>query len=204
MRALTLLSSGLLIPLSLFSQDSTAKPSTPFRRGQWAAQFTAGSGFGSLGFLKFRSPTRALVLDVQLGGVHSESLTEDSTGVSQFDGLNSNAFTQLRFGWRRYVGGEPRIVTHYTFGVLAGFNHSVSTSTVGGISTKSNGWSGGLFGDLGATYLVTPKLGLGAMASGTLSYSTSTTEAEPFGGKGHRWQIGGSAVSAAMVATLYF
>ena len=203
MRALTLLSSGLLIPLSLFSQDSTAKPSTPFRRGQWATQFTVGSNFGSLGFLKFRTPTRALVLDVQLGGYHSEDATEDSSGTSQFAGLNSSAFTQLRFGWRRYGGGEPKIVTHYTFGLLAGFNHS-ATAGRGGNSIQQNGWSWGLFGDLGGTYLVTPKLGLGAMASGSLSYSTSTTEVQPVGGKSHRWQHGGSAVSASLVATLFF
>lgn len=202
MRALMLLSAGLLIPLSLFSQDSTAKPSTPFRRGQWATQFTVGSNFGSLGFLKFRSATRALVLDVQLGGLHAENSVKDSTGTSQFTGVTSGAFTQLRFGWRRYGGGEPKIVTHYTFGLLAGFDHDAASGN--GVSSQLNSWSWGLFGDLGATYLVTPKLGLGAMASGSLAYSTSTTEVQPSGGKSHRWQIGGSAVSASLVATLFF
>jgi len=202
MRALTLLSSGLLIPLSLFSQDSTAKPSTPFRRGQWAAQFTVGSSFGSIGFLKFRSPTRALVLDVQLGGFHAESSVQDSTGASQFSGVNSGAFTQLRFGWRRYGGGEPKIATHYTFGLLAGFDHDAASGS--GTSAQRNSWSWGLFGDLGATYLVTQKLGLGAMASGSLAYTTSTTETQPSGGRAHYWQLGGSAVSASLVATLFF
>ena len=204
MRALTLLSFGLLIPLSLFSQDSTAKPPTPFRRGQWATQFAVGSGFASLGFLKFRSPTRALVLDIRLNGFHAENLVDDSTGTSQFDGLSSSAFTQLQFGLRRYSGGEPRIVTHYTLGVFAGFNHTASTSpgTVD-VSSQTNGWSWGLFGDLGATYLVTPKLGLGAMASGSLSYSTSTTKSS-LGPSGRRWQIGGSALGASLVATLFF
>lgn len=202
MRALMLLSSGLLIPLSLFSQDSTAKPSTPFRRGQWATQFAVASSFGSVGFLKFRSPTRALVLDLQLSGNHAESSVEDSTGASRFAGVNSNAFIQLRFGWRRYGGGEPKIVTHYTYGLLAGFNHGAATRA--GTSSQQNIWSGGLFGDLGATYLVTPKLGLGALASASLAYSTSTLETQPGGGRSHSWQIGGSAVSASLVATLFF
>jgi len=50
----------VLLPFSLFGQDSTAKGyATPFHKGQWAAQFQAGTAFGSLGFIKFRSPTRA-------------------------------------------------------------------------------------------------------------------------------------------------
>ena len=202
MRTLSLLPVAALIPLSLFAQDSTAKPRTPFRRGQWATQFTVGSTFGSLGFLKFRSPTRALVLDVLLSGFHSENSVDDSTGNPQFTGVNSAADAELRFGWRRYSSGEPRIVTHYTFGFLAGFDHSAGSAS--GSSSQTNGWSWGLFGDLGATYLVTPKLGLGAMASGSLAYSTSTTEVQPSGSKGHRWQLGGSAVSASLVATLFF
>lgn len=192
----------LAVPLSLSAQDSTARTgSTPFRRGQWAAQFAAGFDFSTVGFLKFRSPTRALLLDVRLGGGHSEMLTGDSTG-SQFAGLNSNAFTQLRFGWRRYRGGEPRIATHYTLGVLGGFDHSASSFS--GSSQQRNGWTAGLFGDLGATYLVTPHLGLGALAAASLSYSTFTTTQLPSNTKGRIWSIGGSGVTGSIVATLFF
>jgi hypothetical protein len=99
---LALLSTAVVLPLSLFAQDSTTGVvETPFRRGQWAAQFQAGTTFGSLGFIKFRSPTRALVLDVRLGGSHTEALDTDSSGT-RFSFLSSSAFTQLRFGWRRY------------------------------------------------------------------------------------------------------
>src|SRR6267143_2207019 len=94
----------VLLPASTFAQDSTARASaTPFHKGQWAAQFQAGTAFGSLGFIKFRSPTHALVLDVHIGGAHSEYLRTDSTG-NHFGGLNSNALAQIRFGWRRYSG----------------------------------------------------------------------------------------------------
>ena len=202
MRTLSLLPVAMLVPLSLFAQDSTARPQTPFRRGQWATQFSAGSGFASLGFLKFRSPTRALLLDLRINGAHAETLSDDSTGSSQFVGLSSAAFTQLRFGWRRYGVGAPKVATHYTFGVLAGFDHSVERSTTS--TSQSNGWTGGLFGDIGATYLVTPNFGLGALASASLTYATRVSEFQPFGGKSHTWQIGGTAVNAALVATLFF
>src|SRR5256885_1358858 len=94
----TLFAALLLLPVSVFGQDST-----PFRKGQWAAQFQASTAFTSLGFIKFRSPTHALVLDVHVGGAHSEDLRTDSTG-NHFGGLNSNALAQIRFGWRRYSG----------------------------------------------------------------------------------------------------
>src|SRR6267143_5614040 len=118
----------VLLPASTFAQDSTAKSNaTPFRKGQWAAQFQAGTFFGSLGFIKFRSPTHALVLDLRISGAHREDLGKDSTGASQLDVLSSAASVQARFGWRRYAGdgNRTKVVSHYSFGMLAGFGHSV-------------------------------------------------------------------------------
>lgn len=203
MRLLVLLPM-LAAPLSLTAQDSTARPLTPFRQGQWAAQFAIGSGFASLGFLKFRSPTRALVFDLRLGGGHRERFFEDSTG-SYFLGVDSDAFTQVRFGWRGYRGSATKVVAHYTIGVLAGFDHNVGTGL--GSSSEGNSWTGGAFGDLGATYLVTPQLGLGVLGSAALSYSSGTQRVEQQNAtvtKSHSWQIRGSAVAASLVATLFF
>ncbi len=95
----------LLLPALAFAQDSSSTNATPFRRGQWAAQFQAGISFGSLGFIKFRSPTHALVLDFRINGAHTEDLTRDSTGVNQFEGLGSNASARTtRSAWSRDSG----------------------------------------------------------------------------------------------------
>jgi hypothetical protein len=199
---LPLLPAFVVLPVSLFAQDSTVNAEvTPFRRGQWATQFQVGSSFASLGFLKFRSATRALVLDVRLSGAHSESLVSDTTGM-RFAGLSSNLVTQLRFGWRRYDAGAPKVTSHYTLGVLAGLDHRASASRSG--SFEVNGWTAGLFGDVGGTYRVTSQLGLGALAGVSLSYSSSAVREVPSNRKGRDWQLGGSAVSAAFVATLFF
>lgn len=194
---------ALLLPLSLFAQDSTtgSDATPPFRRGQWAAQFQVGSSFASLGFLKFRSPTRALVLDMRLSGSHSESLETD-TAATRFAGLSSQLLTQLRFGWRRYHAGAPELASHYTLGVLAGLDHRASANRVG--SFEVNGWTAGLFGDVGGTYRVTSQLGIGALAGGSLTYSTNVATEEPSNRERRDWQIGGSAVSASLVATLFF
>src|SRR5580765_258362 len=118
----------LVLPVAMFAQDSSVKANAmPFRRGQWAAQFQAGSSFGSLGFLKFRSPTRALVLDLRVTGGHGESLRIDSSGATQLTTVSSSANLQARFGWRHFAGDGTgtKVVSHYTLGVLTGFNHNV-------------------------------------------------------------------------------
>jgi hypothetical protein len=192
---------SLLSAALVFTQDTSAVETPPFRRGQWAAQFQGGSSFGSLGFIKFRSPTRALVLDVRLGGSHSELLHTDSAGT-RFAGLQSLAFTQLRFGWRRYAGGSAKTVAHYSLGVLAGFTHNVSASPGGESST--NAWTAGVFGDVGGTYLLTSKFGIGALAAATLSYTSDLRIVSPPKVRQRSWSIGGSAVTASLVATIFF
>jgi hypothetical protein len=164
-------------------------------------QFQAGTAFGSLGFIKFRSPTHALVLDVHVGGAHSEALRTDSSG-NHFGGLNSNASAQVRFGWRRYSGDgtAAKVVSHYSLGALAGFFHSASRFPTG--LQQSNGWMAGAFGDIGGTYLVTSKFGIGALATASLSYQNSVTKGS--GTRFRDWAIGGSAVNVSLVATLYF
>ncbi len=192
-----------VLPFSLFGQDSTAKGNaTPFHKGQWAAQFQAGTAFGSLGFIKFRSPTRALVLDLRISGSHSETMVTDSSGT-RFGGLQSNAATQVRFGWRRYSGDgtAAKVVSHHSFGALAGFEHDVGAGPSG--SSRTNRWTIGAFGDVGGTYLVTSRLGIGALATATLFYQNGISRSS-FGNKLHDWSIGGSALSASLVATLYF
>src|SRR2546430_10298678 len=194
----------LLLPALAFAQDSSAKTNaTPFRRGQWAAQFQAGTAFGSLGFIRFRSPTHALVLDLRISGGHSEILTTDSTGTNRFGGLGSNASIQARFGWRRYAGdgSATKVVSHYSLGVLAGFSHSVG-SGLGGRS-HLNGCTAGAVGDVGGTYLLTPRFGIGALATAALSYDNTLGKLSS-GAKSRTWSIGGSAVGASLVATLYF
>jgi len=200
----TLFAMLVLLPVTVFGQDSTAKGNaTPFHKGQWAAQFQAGTSFGSLGFIRFRSATHALVLDLRLSGGHSEILTTDSTGTNRFGGLGSNASIQARFGWRRYAGdgSGTKVVSHYSLGVLAGFSHSVGRGLGGG--SHLNGWTAGAFGDVGGTYLLTPRFGIGALAMAALSYDNSLGKSSS-GAKSRTWSIGGSAVGASLVATLFF
>ena len=201
------LSVTLLItsPVIAVAQDSTSQTSpTPFRKGQWAAQFEVdGLHFGSLGFIKFRSPTRALVLDLRILGAHSENLI-DTTAGDRFAGVNSNAYAQVRFGWRGYFGDGHRstIVTHHTLGALLGFDHAVIGGPNTGVSQR-NGWTAGAFGELGATYLVTTRIGVGARGTASIAY-TNTVGKDPGGAKSRSWSISGSALAGSLVATVFF
>ena len=128
----------------------------------------------------------------------------DSTG-DHFGGLNSNASAQVRFGWRRYSGDgtAAKVVSHYSLGALAGLFHSATRFPTS--SQQSNGWTAGAFGDIGGTYLVTSKFGIGALATASLFYQNGVTK----GSSGTKfrfrdWTIGGSAVNASLVATLFF
>jgi hypothetical protein len=110
---------AVLPPLSLSGQDSTGA-ATPFRKGQWAAQFQAGTSFGSLGFIKFRSPTRALVLDLESAASTARELYATAGAISSATCIPVRR-AQLRFGWRRYGdGGTAKVVSNYSVGVMRG------------------------------------------------------------------------------------
>ena len=192
-------------PVVAIAQDSTLHThTTPFRPGQWAAQFQAGLGFASLGFIKFRSPTHALILDLRIQGSHSEQVI-DTTAGNRFAGLNSMAYAQLRFGWRGYHGdgNAAKVVAHHTLGVLAGLNHFVNNNPNTG-SYQRNGWVAGAFGELGATYLVTSSFGVGALGTASVTYSSSVYKSSGGGANSRDWSLDGSALAASLVATVFF
>jgi len=56
---------------------------------------------------------------------------------------------------------------------------------------------------VGGTYLLTPRFGIGALATAALSYDNTVGKSSS-GAKSRTWSIGGSAVGASLVATLFF
>jgi hypothetical protein len=193
---------ALVVPLPLSAQDSTRIADTPpFHGGQWAAQFTGGPSFSSLGFIKFRSPTRALVLDVRVSGSHQEELVTDSTGTHLL-GVESRATVDVRLGLRRYHASGAKIVSHLSFGIVGGFTHLVASG--GAFRNDGNGWDAGVFADLGASYLVTPHFGIGVTAAATISYASFLATTSAPAPKRRTWSFTGTAPSPAFVATLFF
>jgi len=180
--------------------QSPPTDSLPFHRGQWAGQFAGGWDFASAGLLKFRSPKKALVVDIRIEGGHGEDLVTDSAGT-HWGGVGSHADVSLWFGWRRYHSAGSRVAAYHSWGLLAGFTHSVAVEP--GFRSIANGWNGGVFGDFGGSYFLTPRLSLGATVTGAIRYSE--VYAQPSGsGKRRAWEIDAAAPGLGFVAVLYF
>lgn len=191
-----------LSPAVLSGQEATASDSTPFRSGQWAAQFGISSGYASLGVLKFTTPTRAWLLDARVSGGHEDSefrITNPDTTIRQFE---SDASVTLRLGRRFYAAARDHVVGLYTIGASGGFAHSAGGQRPGSTG-ETNGWNVGVFFELGGSYLVTRRLSLGALGSASLSYSRSVSRGST-GGRSKLSRYGGSLNAVSLVATVYF
>jgi hypothetical protein len=180
----------LFLSVPLFAQDTN----TPFREGQWAAQFAGG--FSSIGVIKFKSPTRALVLDVSVSGEHHEEFAGDTVST-----INSHAFIRVQLGRRVYRPVAERIVAQHTFGLVVAVDHNASTNPFLG-STHTTQWGGGPFAELGAVYLLTPHLGIGATGTASITYSRVSGESFT-GSKTHGW-ASTADTHIAFAATIFF
>lgn len=184
----------LLLCGALSAQDTVPADTTPFRSGQWATQFGGALNFATIGFIKFRSPTRATILDLRLRGSHREHFVNDSLrGIESFAGID------VKLGRRSYRPVARTALLLHTMGIMAGLDHSVSTT--GGGRFTGDGWSAGLFGDFGGLYLASPQLGIGAVATTTLEYSRQWQRASS--GKAHSWGIAGD-FSVMFAVTVFF
>ncbi|MGA2384593.1 MAG: hypothetical protein ABSG61_14295 [Gemmatimonadales bacterium] len=168
------------VPLWGQSSDSSV-----FHRGQWGADFDISGGFVGAGLIHFRSPTQAAVLALS-GGVS----TAGSGNTSQVN---------LSLGARRYHAFASQLYFYRTFGIAGSYSHSFAG---GGSGTTTNTWGGGLFGELGAGWLVTPHLALGAAWRLSASYEHSSWTAGLFSGSSDGFSVTLGAVR--LTGQLYF
>ncbi len=134
-------------------------PDSVFHHGQWGVEFVASNGVTGAGLIHFRSPTRAFVLDLS-GSVATSTIT--SGGITN-SGNISNVVVSL--GARRYRSVASRVLFLRTLGLEGGYTHQF----LGGGSQEA--WLAGLFGEVGASWLVTPHLALGGAWRLSADYS---------------------------------
>jgi hypothetical protein len=171
--------------------------SVTFRSGEWGADFQVTGGFAGAGGLRFLSPTQAWLLD--LGATFAHSANAQSGSASTSNNLSLSA----KVGRRRYAVVAHRVAPWVAFGLTVAYNWDelVVQDTVQG---RSRGLGGGVFGTLGATWFVTPHLGLGAQwglnvlynhTHATIPQTTSTFSSNTFRA---------SFPNMALVGQLYF
>jgi hypothetical protein len=194
---------SLLPPCEARGQEAQAPPnavqpaavsdSLPFRAGQWGAQFAIDDGTAGLGVLRFRSARHAWLLDASVGASWSD-------GESSFIGDQSrtSVFVSLRAGPRRYRPIATGSAAYLGMGLRGAYGWDASDDD------RVEFWNAGVYGELGAAYLVTRRLSLGAQvqidAGFTLSRRRSASPA--FVERDRRVSIGVSPVR--IVGALYF
>ena len=136
-----------------------AQDAVAFHPGQWGAEFQIGNGFVGTGALHFSSPTRALLINVGTNYTHASA-----SGAGQGSG-NATDVT-LDLGTRRYHSFGPHLYRLITFGLSA--NYQRQSSDLNNATVEAIG--GGPFVDLGASWMVTAHLALGARWRAALAY----------------------------------
>ncbi len=162
---------------SVALQAQTAD-STTFRAGQWGAEFAMG-GFSSLGVLRFSTPRRAWIGAVtgRLENVERES-DPSSPPFPPFGFAFERSGIDLSLGHRWYRDIAPRVQQHVTLGALiSGARQNRVAPRQADVSENSVG--GGAFADLGAIWMVTQKLSLGAAWNAQLVLGRTTTNGLP-------------------------
>lgn len=184
------------------SAQGVTSDSIPFHQHQWAAQFTGGFSFASLGFLRFTAPTRAWVIDLHVSGGHSHQngyVNDSLVGQS----YQSDAAIFARVGRRFYQGRGKSVVSFQTIGGLGGFNHDCSANSQSPATSCRNGWTTGAFSEIGAAYLITRRFSIGGAVGASFSYSRATTKS-PGGFVDKEWSYQGSFDGLSFAATVYF
>lgn len=138
------------------SAASAQSDSLPFRRGQWGVEFGVNEGSIGLAVLKFRSPHRAWLLNL----TGSASWTEQEGDI---DRSSSEFHISARFGPRRYRQLVEDAAAHAGVGLLGTYRRADGT-------IQSRVWSGGVYAEVGAIYLVTSRLSLGGQVQATVDY----------------------------------
>jgi len=182
------------------TQDSAsaAKDSLPFHKGQWAAQFTAGTTFSNAGVLYFRSPANAWIMTIAASySTSSDRVDSSDLGPKGTENTRAGSVT-LRLGTRHYASMGKSTALFTTFGVLASGGSGSVSNSVGG-SGKNSVFGTGVFGELGANYMITHHFSLGA-AAGIQAIYQSNWGSDAFGASstGHAFAVSGALLSLTL------
>jgi len=149
-------------PASAVAQQASAASPLPFHAGQWGISANVSGAGNGLGALRFTAPNRALVLDLGFAitrqaqtvpaGPFSPELSQHSTGGT----------ATLSLGLRHFRPLSSAVAFFNTLGVDGNYQ--------GGGGGSSHSWGAGVFGDLGAQYMLDPRFSLGVATGLHLGY----------------------------------
>ena len=167
-----LVASALATPLAAQQPDTAG--ALPFRGGQWATQFGFDGNFVSAGALRFRSARTAYVVD---GFARASRVRYENPASLETERQTNTDFAfALQAGMRRYRAVAERV---NAFGG-AGLRSQVSSSRAlmeGAPSGYAQRFgTAGLYGEVGATWMVSRNLGLSGATQLGANYLWHTVE----------------------------
>jgi len=187
----------LLLPSVVAAQESTHE----FRPGQWALQFGGSLNLVTLGIMRFSGPRSAWLLNLDVTGQFLNGTVSNGGGSS--DANDHSFFLQAGVGKRFYQSVHSKVRSFQSIGVVGGYMNQDVTFGVG-LTSTSKQWFGGLQGQLGGAYWLTPNISLGGTASASASYTHRET-VQPAGASALKQHgIAISGVNVALVLGLYF
>jgi hypothetical protein len=191
LRRLLSASALVLAPaLALAQEPATVRDSLGPRAGSWGAELGIGSE-QSATLLRFRSPTSALVLGVELFWLEVNEDASAFGGPSDRTYSVANLTAQLGNRWYRSVTQAARPFT--SLGVLAGYARDPG----------GPGWTAGAFAEIGASYFFTPHVSLGAAGGLQVAYARFKQEFVP-GTTVSRRTVGVRASAVQLLGAVYF
>ncbi len=176
--------------------------SLPFHRGQWGALINLGGFIGSGGgFLRFRNANHAWVLDGSVSLQRSHNQT-DTSGTFLASSTQSGGSVSLRLGSRSYHPVSRHVDRQFTFGITGQYGRANQYGSGGYGSEHSSSVGAGVFAELGAEWLVTSHLALGAACSASLGFQWSHVVSRPYDSRGNG--ISASAGGIQLRGAFYF
>ena len=151
MRARHLVIISLLIGgPTIASAQQVAADSMP-DAGTWGAEINVGSGATGANLIRFQSRKLALVLGADFSVDHTK-VEQNVPLVGTLTSKTTQTAVGARLGVRTYrESGSEKLRPLFGFGVRSGY----------GKSGAYTNWTAGAYGELGATYFLTPHVSLG-------------------------------------------
>jgi hypothetical protein len=190
-RCLIVLSSALIAAAPVAHAQQTADPDPVMPRpGSWGAEAVLGSWVGA-NVLRFSSPTAAWVAGLTFNVSHQTEEFTGFTGTTEQSGLLG--YGDARLGRRWWSGDRGERIRPLTgLGVL------------GGVSSNEGfqSWNVGAYGELGASYFVSPHVSLGATGELAAVYLHDRFRSTGAERNTTRWLVRGNLVRVN--ASVYF
>lgn len=174
-----------------------AQTAPELRAGRWAGEASLGPGGLSGALLRFTSPSAAWLVGVNFE-LERTTVDDDSELLpgEEADDAGTNVNLGARLGFRRYAGAGSAIRPVTGVGVLG----SVFRLDQGASLNEQS--AVGAYGELGAVYLFSSRVSLGAAGELRATYNVDRLSGPTFSRRASGFGVGGSL--ARVMATVYF